>query len=145
MLKYLSLVIILLFATSFSNKITYVSLEKVQATVESKQLEKGKSIILKSQIFYQLNGDCVTHFTSPVEYFVTTNKLGEVKVYDPIQNTVLVQQDNLYSSKQTPFYFFLSGKSNDMGLKELGFSPGKTYAEKNNLVSEWKIIKPNKI
>lgn len=115
-----------------------MSIEKIQASVVSKQLENGKSITLKSDIFYQANGDCVTHFTSPVEYFVITNKLGEVKVYDPIQNTVVVQQNDLYSSKTTPFYFFLSGKSTDMGLSELGFSPVKTYAEKNNLIAEWK-------
>lgn len=115
-----------------------LTIEKIQATVVSKQLENGKSITLKSDIFYQPNGDCVTHFTSPIEYFVITNKLGEVKVYDPIHSTVATQQNDSYSSKTSPFYYFLSGKSNDMGLSELGFSPVKTYPEKNSLISEWK-------
>ena len=128
--------LLLICCSWFSIKQT--GIEKIQASIVSKQLEGGKSIILKSDIFYQANGDCVTHFTEPVEYFVMTNKLGEVKVYDPVKSTVIVQQNDLYSSKTTPFYFFLSGKSNDMGLSDLGFAPVKTYPEKNSLISEWK-------
>lgn len=139
MKKNIALVVLFFATTFFTTK--SITIEKVQANVETKQLEKGKSVTLKSHIFYQSNGDCVTHYSSPVEYFVITNKLGEVKIYDPIQNTVLVQQDNIYSSKTTPFYFFLSGKSNDMGLADYGFAPVKTYAEKYYLVSEWKMKK----
>lgn len=136
-MRSIALLAVLIFFGSWIG-VYQTGIEKVQAAVVSKQLENGKSITLKSDVFYQSNGDCVTHFTSPVEYFIITNKLGEVKVYDPIQSTVAVQQNDLYSSKTTPFYFFLSGKSNDMGLSDLGFSPVKTYSEKNSIVSEWK-------
>lgn len=136
MMKILILLVILFTTTFFSVKI--ITIERIQANVELKQLDRGKSITLKSQIFYQSNGDCVTHYTYPVEYFVITNKLGEVKIYDPSKNTVLVEQNNVYSSKTSPFYYFLSGKSNDMGLADFGFTPSKTYSEKSNIVSEWK-------
>lgn len=135
------LLLIFIMTVFFSTKST--TIDKVEANVETKQLENGKSITLKSQVFYQSNGDCISHFTYPVDYFVITNKLGEVKVYDPNQNSVIIQQDNMYSSKTTPFYFFLSGKSNDMGLTDLGFIPYKTYSEKNVIVTEWKKKKPS--
>lgn len=136
MLKNLCLFCIFLGTTFFSTK--SIIIERVQANIESKQLDRGKSITLKSQVFYQSNGNCLTHYTYPVEYFVFTNKLGEVKIYDPVKNTILIQQDNIYSSKTSPFYFFLSGKSNDMGLTDLGFIPLKTYSENVNIVTEWK-------
>jgi hypothetical protein len=136
MLKLLSLFFVFFGNIFFSSK--SILIEKVQANIETKQLENGKSIILKSKVFYQTNGNCVTHYTYPLEYFVLTNKLGEVKVYNPIDNTVIIQQDNIYSSKTSPFYFFLSGKVNDMGVSDFGFTPTKTYTEKNNIITEWK-------
>lgn len=141
MINNITLVLLFLNTIFFSTK--SMNIDKVEANVESKQLENGKSITLKSQVYYQSNGDCISHFTYPIDYFVITNKLGEVKIYDPNQNTVIVQQDNIYSSKTTPFYFFLSGKSNDMGLADLGFSPNRTYSEKNVIVTEWKKKKPS--
>jgi hypothetical protein len=113
-------------------------LERVYSKIESRQLQAGKSVVLKSEVCYETNGNMVTHFISPVEYIIVTNKLGEIKLYDPNKNTVLSQQSNLYGSQTTQFFCFLSGKSNDLGLNEMGFIPFKTYAENGLIVSLWK-------
>jgi len=134
--KYLiSGLIILLTGSSF---LVMQNIERLYARILSRQVQDGKSITLQSEIFYQENGDLVTHFISPKEYIIISNKLGEIKLYDPVNNTVFTKQNNLFSSQTSQIYYFLSGKSSDMGLNELGFIPVKTYPENNLIVSEWK-------
>lgn len=111
--------------------------EKLYAKMEAKQLQKGKYIVLKSEICYNQNGDLVTHFTSPTEYIALTNKVGELKIYDPKKNTVIIKQAGSFSSQTSQFFFFLSGKTSDMGLTNLGFTPSKTFPENSFVVSEW--------
>lgn len=129
-----ALFICFLLGTSFAVK---QNIERIYVKMESKQLQAGKSIILKSEICFEQNGDMVTHFTSPVEYVVVTNKTGEIKIYDPAKNTVISKQANLFSTQSSQLVFFLSGKANDMGLLDLGFIPTKTYPENSLIVSEW--------
>lgn len=110
----------------------------------SRQVQSGKSVTIKGDIFYQHNGNMVTHFFYPREYFVIANKLGEIKIYDPSRNTVILYQNFLFSTQSSQFYYFFSGKSADMGLSDIGFVQEKIYPEKNLVVSVWKLKQPDK-
>jgi hypothetical protein len=94
-------------------------------------------MIVQSDLKLSTAADIVADPSAP-EAFVKGIMENVDWIYDPVNNTVLIQQDNIYSSKTSPFYFFLSGKSNDMGLTDLGFIPLKTYSEKVNIITEWK-------
>ncbi len=118
--------------------------EKLYAQVESRQLQAGKLVMLKSEVCYEQNGNMVTHFISPKEYMILTNKTGEIKFYDPALNSIYSNQNASYSSQTSQFYYFLSGKANDMGLGNLGFIPLKTYVEKGLIVTLWGLKVPNK-
>ena len=110
----------------------------------TRQVQQGKSVTLKGDIFYQRNGNMVTHFTYPREYMVVANKLGETKIYDPVKNTVLQYQNFLFSTQSSQFYYFFSGRVADMGLIQIGYVQDKTYNDNDLLVTEWKLKTPNK-
>lgn len=136
MMKYFILLVCFFTGSSFGNY-QYNKIEKVYAKMVSRQLQGNKTITLKSEIFFEQNGNMVTHFTSPADYVVATNKTGEIKIYDAEKNTVIVKQANIFSSQSSQFYYFLTGNTNDFGLNALGFVPVKTYPEADVIVSEW--------
>ncbi len=142
MRRIIILFICYLACTSFSIKRT-ATIDRVYAKMVSRQLQSGKTITLKSEICFEQSGNMVTHFTSPVEYVVATNKTGEIKVYDPEKNTVVVKQAGVFSSQSSQFYYFLTGNTNDFGLSVLGFVPVKTYPEGNLIISEWVLKTPD--
>lgn len=119
-------------------------IEKISASIVSRQVQSGKSVTVKGEICYQRNGNMITHFTFPKQYFVISNKQGEVKMYDPSRNTVMLYQNFLFSTQSSQFYYFFSGKIADMGLGEIGYVQEKIYAEKNLMVSLWKPKMPDK-
>ena len=120
------------------------AIEKISASMESRQVQQGKSVTLRGEIYYQRNGNMVTHFVYPREYMVIANKLGETKIYDPTHNTVLQYQNFLFSTQSTQFYYFFTGKIADMGLTHSGYVQDKTGYEGSLLVAEWKLARPNK-
>lgn len=120
------------------------AIERISASMESRQVQQGRSVTLKGDIYYQRNGNMVTHFTYPREYMVIANKLGETKIYDPVKNTVLQYQNFLFSTQSSQFYYFFTGKIDDMGLTRIGYVQDKTYNESGLLVTEWKLKTPNK-
>jgi outer membrane lipoprotein-sorting protein len=121
-----------------------LTVERISAAIVTRQATQGKSVTLKGDIYYQRNGNMITHFTYPMEYIVVANRLGETKVYDPVKNTVMQYQNFLFSTQSSQFYYFLSGKISDMGLTDIGYVQDKTYNENVLLVTEWKLKTPNK-
>lgn len=140
--KQLGIIICICFSLSFVYK-QNAKVEKVFAQMVSRQLQAGKTITLKSEICFEQNGNMTTHFISPAEYVVQTNKTGEIKLYDPEKNTVIVQQATIFSSQSSQFYYFLTGNTNDFGLSNLGFVPIQTYPEGNLIISEWVLKTPD--
>ncbi|MEO6915987.1 MAG: hypothetical protein ABI151_10340 [Chitinophagaceae bacterium] len=127
---------------AFRNKVA--ALDKISALMISRQVQGGKSITVKANIYYQRNGNMVTHFTYPRQYFVIANKSGEVKMYDPVRNSVILYQNFLFGTQSSQFYYFFSGKSSDMGLSDIGYVQTSIKPEKNLLVSLWKLKVPDK-
>lgn len=136
------LVLLLCFLFAFSDK--PAALDKISAMMISRQVQGGKSITVKANIYYQRNGNMVTHFTYPRQYFVIANKTGEVKMYDPIKNSVILYQNFLFGTQSSQFYYFFSGKSSDMGLSDIGYTQTSIKSERNLLVSMWKLKVPDK-
>lgn len=104
----------------------------------AKTLAKGKSVTVNGEVYYQKTGGMmVTHFTKPFETITITNSNGELKVYDPKANTVMQSQGYDLSSDNSFFYYFLSGKTQDMGLKAAGFKLGSTKIEDKLVITNW--------
>ncbi|MBW8050789.1 MAG: hypothetical protein FVQ77_10735 [Cytophagales bacterium] len=104
----------------------------------AKVLQNGKYIVTKGVVFYQAAGGLlVTHFTSPSEYLVSTNARGEYKIYNKEANTITQSQGADYSSENSFLYYFLSGKTQSMGLRSVGFQLIDTKIEDNLVITTW--------
>jgi outer membrane lipoprotein-sorting protein len=119
-------------------KLQQQKLDKISLDLISKTLYQGKSVSLKSEVYYKSVGaTMVTHFTSPKEKIVITNGNGEYKEYDFKNNTVTLMQGIDLSSKNSLFYSFLSGSTSDMGLKSLGYKLINTKVEQKMVITTW--------
>jgi len=121
-----------------------LAIEKISADMTIRQVQQGTSVTLKGSLFYQRNGNMVTHFVYPREYMIVANKLGETRLYDPVKNTVIQYQNFLFSTQSSQLYYFFSGKISDMGLTRIGYVQDRTYNDGSLLVTEWKLKTPNK-
>lgn len=118
------------------------SIERLSATITTRQVQKGKSVTVRGQLFYQRNGNMVTHFSFPREVVILSNKLGETRIYDPSRNAVIRYQSEAFSTQTTQLAFFLSGTTSDMGLIRLGFVQDKTSNTGKLLITEWRLKIP---
>src|SRR5882757_4874389 len=139
-----SILLIVIIITSGAFLPRPLAIEKLSVDMTIRQVQQGKSVTLKGSLFYQQNGNMVTHFIYPREYMIVANKLGETRLYDPVKNTVIQYQNFLFSTQSSQFYYFFSGKISDMGLTRIGYVQDKTYNEGSLLVTEWKLKTPDK-
>lgn len=119
------------------------AINKIYAELETRQLKDGKYMTVKGEICYEGNGNMVSHYFYPKDYVLLSNNKGEVKLYEPSTNTVVLTQNNAFSSQTSEFYYFFAGKLADMGLSDIGYVQEKVYPEKDLMVSLWKLKKPD--
>jgi len=120
------------------HKMQQQKIDKISLDLISKTLYQGKSVSLKSEVYYKsVGGTMVTYFTSPQEKIVITNGNGEYKDYDFKNNAVTLMQGVDLSSKNSLFYSFFSGSLSDMGLKGLGYRLSDTRIEQKMVITTW--------
>lgn len=121
-------------------------IDKISLDLLSRTLYQGKSVSLKSEVYYKSVGaTMVTHITSPSEKLVITNGNGEYKEYDFKNNSITLMQGIDLSSKNSLFYSFLSGSISDMGLKELGYKLSNTRVDKKMVITTWVPVGENTV
>ena len=122
----------------FAGFMLFQPVSKISLNMTAKVLQNGKYIVTKGEVFYQVAGGLlVTHFTSPYENLVITNARGEYKIYNKEANTVTQSQGADYSSENSFLYYFLSGKTQSMGLRSSGFQLIDTKIEDNLVITTW--------
>lgn len=103
-----------------------------------KSLQGGKSVSLKGELYYVNSGNkMITHFSYPFEQLVFTNNLGQFKSYDVKKNSIIQDENKNYSSQLSYIYSFMSGKTQDMGLKTLGYKLKESKVEGKIIKSTW--------
>ncbi len=105
--------------------------------MESKTAKGGYSSLTGAEVFYTNDGSMISYYSSPKKYTVMNNAKGEIKIYDPEKNVVLLQQNYLYSTETSQFYYFLNNKKSDLGLKQMGFVQNNVRFENEFMVTEW--------
>jgi outer membrane lipoprotein-sorting protein len=111
---------------------------KVIVNSQHQIYKKGQTFTILSQLLY--NGDTrniTCHYTSPSEFYKSTNSMGEIVVYLPQKNEVSYTQNSQFSSNNELLYYFINNKTQDLGLVEEGFIQSETKKEDQYLISEW--------
>lgn len=122
----------------FTAFLSLQSVSKISLKMTAKVLRNGKYVVSKAEVYYRvLGGKLITHFTYPYENLVITNSKGEYKIYDKEANTVTQSQGAGYSSENSFLYYFLSGKTQSMGLRSSGFQLIDTKIEDNLVITTW--------
>lgn len=94
----------------------------ISAKLVVKKAHKGKLISVAADVAYSTSERrMVANYTSPDKFIMFVNEKGEVKVYYPTKNQVILNQNNLFSSNSDVFYFFLTQNEQDLGLRSMGY------------------------
>lgn len=117
---------------------TSSSNQRIMLHQKQENLVNGKVIVQHSDIYYEYDqGKMIIHFQHPEEMFIIMNNKGELKIYNPAKNEVFLQNNMAYSTDLMMLYFFIAGKTYDMGLQEMGFFLNNTKFEDGLMVSEF--------
>lgn len=96
---------------------------------------------VEADVYYLINeGKMITHYTYPKDYVRESNRLGEVKMYFPENNAVVIQQDEMYSSENDVLHYFLYNKLTDLGLTDLGYKLIDNKEDDGVMVTEWEPV-----
>jgi outer membrane lipoprotein-sorting protein len=125
-----------LIALPFFQSYDYVSFEMTQ-----RRNVDGKTSRSNAKFFFSNDGRLVAHYYSPLEFYMINNREGEMSLYNPENNTVFQVMNHLLSSQNNPIYYFLSNKTDDMGLRSMDFKLTNSRLEDGLLISNYKAPK----
>lgn len=134
MKKVLILYIVLLISYSLSAQ----SVSKISVHRESQALIKGKKIIEQADCFYSAESlKLVVHSTKPKEYIKSVTSKGEVSIYFPDENKLMMQQNSFLSSTKEELYIYVNNMYDDLGLRNEGFTLTETRYEDEYMIVYW--------
>jgi outer membrane lipoprotein-sorting protein len=119
-------------------------IRRIMFALESRQVKNGKSVTFRGEVFYQANGNMLTHFTYPAEQVITTTAKGEGRLYNPLNNTVVTFQNETVSSTTSPVAYFLNNRITDMGLKTSGFALKRFITQNGLQVAVYELASGNR-
>lgn len=106
--------------------------------MKSQTLQKGRVLTTEAdQYFLFPEGKIISFFHLPEEYVFISNTLGEAKIYRPSQNQVVLQSNELFTTKNNSLYFFLTNQVFDLGLKSLGLEVYDSQSDGDLLITRW--------
>lgn len=113
-------------------------IETISVSRESKALVKGKVVTELSECYYSSsNLKMVVHSTTPDEYIKTETSKGELSIYFPGNNKLLLQQNSYLSSTKEELYIYVNNMYDDLGLRNEGFSMIETRYEEDYMIIDW--------
>jgi hypothetical protein len=135
-MKHLLVVICCVALLSF--KQSSESTKSVSLEFTSKILEKGKYVSVQGELYYDIVAKkMTTRITKPVENITIVKVNGEMKIYDPKENTILDNTSTVNSTETSYFHRFFNNEASDMGLQKLGYLIQSTKIDEGLLVTTW--------
>jgi len=105
--------------------------------METRTAKGGYTSKINARIYYSSDGKMTTYYDYPREYIIFNNAKGEIKVYNVKENTVIQEQNFLYSTETTQLYYFLQNSKSDLGLTDMGFVQQNIKFEDGLIVTDW--------
>lgn len=104
----------------------------------SQTLQKGKILTTEADQYFTFpEGNIISYFSLPEEYIFISNPLGEARIYHPGQNKVLIESNELFTSRNNSLYYFLTNQTYDLGLKSLGLKVYDSELDGEYLITRW--------
>ena len=134
-IKYLFFLFLLV--TSFSFLSVSSIITKISVDLKVKKLIKGTLYTYDAEIGYKANGEMITHFKPPLDYYSLSDKQGNIRLYSPASNTLRTVKDAFLGSQSSYFHCFLTYRQGDLALRDQGFTLRNTTFEKGHNISYW--------
>lgn len=123
------------FAVAFTQQ---EPVKQVSMDFTSRILEKGKYLTVAGEVYFRKNdGLMTTHFTKPFENITIVNASGEMHVYDPKENTVMLNRSALNSTEGSYLWHWLNGSHNDLGVSKTGYVVESSKFDQGMMVTRW--------
>lgn len=108
--------------------------QRLSVDVTSVQVADGKKMTTESSIYLHPDGRMINVQQRPTYTITQTNSLGEMRLYNPKDNTVIVLNDREMASSRNIVAMFASGAYTDMALGQYGFTQSGTRNEEGMLI-----------
>ena len=106
--------------------------------MKSQTLQKGQILTTEADHYYTFpDGKIVSYFYQPEEYVFISNPLGEARIYHPGQNKVVLESNELFTTRNNSLYYFLTNQLYDLGLKNLGLKVYDSEEDGNYIITRW--------
>jgi len=132
-----SLMILFLVSTSGWHIPSPSNIRIVSAHLKVRKLSHGKKLEYDADMCYSANGDMVAHYHAPLDYYILNNKKGQIRIYQPKDNTLRTVTDAFMGSSSSYFYAFVNFRSSDLNLRDMGFILRNTKYEEGLQISDW--------
>lgn len=114
------------------------TVNRMSAHRESQALIKGKKIVEHADCFYNSeNLKLIVHAKSPTEYIKTISSKGELKMYFPDDNKLVLKQNSYLATSKEELYIYLNNMYDDLGLRSDGFTMASTRYEGEYMIIDW--------
>jgi len=126
------------FSIIFSSCLFAQTVNKISVHRVSQALIKGNKITEQADCYYSSEGlKMVVHSTKPKEYIKSVSSKGEVSIYFPEDNQLMMQQNSFLSSTKEELYIYVNNMYDDLGLRNEGFSMQGTRYEGEYMIIDW--------
>jgi outer membrane lipoprotein-sorting protein len=114
------------------------SVSRLSVHRESQALINGSKVTEQADCYYfSDNQKMVIHSHEPKEYINIISNKGEIKIYFPKSNELMMQQSSYLSSTKEDLYIYVNNMYDDLGLRVEGFSMIDTKYEGEMMIVNW--------
>jgi len=114
------------------------SVNRISLHRETSALIKGNKIVEQADCYYSReNLKMVVHSTSLNEYVKIVSSKGEISIYFPESNELILQQNSYLSSKKEELYIYVNNMYDDLGLRNEGFTMMETRNDGDYMIIDW--------
>lgn len=99
--------------------------QRASIDVQTVTVAEGKKVTTTQSHYLGSDGRLVTEQHRPKRLISQTNTLGEMRIYNPEDNTVIVTNDKEAASIKELFTLFVMGRYVDMDLPQYGYLPSE--------------------
>lgn len=96
--------------------------QRLSVDVQTITVSGGKKVTATKSLYLTPDGRLISEMQRPQHIITTTNALGEMRIYNPADNTVMIVDDKELASSKELVTMFASGRFMDMDLPVYGYT-----------------------
>lgn len=132
--------LIILTALMMLLPISAMAQQRLSVDVTTVQVAQGKKITTSRSLYLHPDGRLVVEQHAPLHLISLTNRLGEMRIYDPSNNQVAAINNREMASNKEMVSIFSSGDYADMELNNYGFAQSDVRNEDGLIIKTFNTL-----